>query len=1054
MRVLPTNDLRARHVAPMLFASGLCSLVYQVGWFRELRLVFGASTAASAAVLAIFIGGIGAGSLLLGKRADTAKNPLALYGNLELAIAASAALSPVLLALVRRLYIASGGTPALGMIAGTGIRLALSAIVLAIPTLAMGGTLSAATRAIASDADSRRRSLAILYGTNTLGAVCGAVVATFFLLEFFGTDRSILVAALVNAVVALIARSTARKISAPVEAQRDSEPTQSEPAELSPPVVLAASAVVGFVFFLMEMTWYRMLGPILGGTVFTFGLILAAALFGIGLGGLAYALRPAARAATATGLALTCLFEAIGLGIPFALGDRIAHAASAVRGGAVFGFAGQVAGWALICGVVVVPAAIASGVQFPLLVNLVGRGRNRVGRQLGWVYAANTVGAIAGSLVGGFAMLPGLGAVRCWWLAVLMLVAVAATAFGLVIRRTPWRERVWLAALVGIAIMLTFARGPTAAWRHSGIGAGRAADLVSPMSATYYANKTREFVKWEADGVESSVALFVQDGLTFVVNGKIDGNAFMDAATQMMGGLVGAAIHPAPKRSLVIGLGTGETAGWLAEVPGMERVDVIELESAILAIARACAPLNHDVLNHAKVHVSLGDAREHLLVDHSTYDIIFSEPSNPYRAGVSSLYTREFYQAVRDRLGKDGLFLQWTQSYEINGDTVATIYATLHTAFPEVHTWRLGQSDLLFVASLSPIAYDAQAIAARIAAPAFHDAIDFAWHLNGVEGFMSHFIGSSALANEVAKRASGLNTDDKTLIEFAFAHTLGQTGLQNVAPLRAIAEQLGDDRPKITGSFDWSHFVEDRALADTIEGDAKSIARAKFADESKARVDARAAYVGRNPVAAFSAWRRQSAAPRSHYELLLATEGLALTGSPDAETYIAALRPKHPVEADLTLAQLRVRQKRWDDAAQLVAGAFGQLRTDPFVDSALVRRMMQQIPEIAASAKPRAAQLVDALMQPLVAHMEEDSRISALLATATTVDDAALARALDQIEPDIPWTFELLRQRAAAYAALSHPLAGQARSDLERYLAHQATALLPEVLEADALRRP
>lgn len=1053
MAAMPKR-VATRSVALMLFGSGFCSLVYQVGWLRELRLVFGASTAASSAVIAIFIGGLGAGSFALGRRADRARNPLMFYGNLELVIAASAAASPFLLLLVRTIYVASGGTASLGLVGGTGVRLLLSALVLAVPTVAMGGTLSAATRAIESDSDARRRSLAILYGTNTLGAVCGAMMSTFLLLEVFGTSKAIWLAALVNALVALIARSAARRLAPAGTSAEPAEVASEAPAagapELSLPIVLAASAVVGFVFFLMEMTWYRMLGPILGGTVFTFGLILAMALFGIGIGGLLYAIRPAARVATATGLALTCLIEAIGLAIPFALGDRVAYAAAATRSAAVFGFAGQVAGWALICSIVVVPAAIASGVQFPLLVNLVGHGKRRVGRELGMVYGANTVGAIAGSLLGGFILLPALGALRCWWLAVVMLVAVAATAFGLVAKRSTWNTRLSLGALALAAIALVLTNGPTSAWRHSGIGAGRSVELTNPAIAKRYGNRVRRLITWEADGVESSVALMAQNGLAFVVNGKIDGNALMDAATQMMGGLVGAAIHPAPKRGLVIGLGTGETAGWLAEAPGIERVDVFELEPAILEIAKRCAPLNHDVLHHSKVHISLGDAREQLLVDHSQYDVIFSEPSNPYRAGVSSLYTREFYQAVRDRLDKDGVFLQWTQSYEIDGDTVATIYATLRAVFPEVHTWRLGATDLLFVASRSPINYDAQRLTTRLAAPAFRDAMDFAWHVEGVEGFMSHFVGGTALAAEIASRTSGLNTDDQTLIEFAFAHTLGQHDLGNIAPLRVISGELKDDRPKITGAFDWNRFEEARALADTFEGDTKSIARAKFTGERKARVDARSAYAAGNPTAAINLWKHQQAEPQSHYEMMLVAEGAAMTGEPEAETYINALRLKHPNEADLVAAQLRIHQKRWDEAAQLTTAALTQLQHDAFINRDIAHRVMRMADQIAVSAKRYRAQLVEVLMHPFAVYMDEETRTSALLSTAAIIDDATFAAALAQFEPNVPWTFEFLTQRAIAYTALGHALAGRAHADLRDYLDGQAMALIPTAIGGDA----
>jgi spermidine synthase len=1062
----------------MLLGSGFCSLVYQVGWLRELRLVFGASTAASAAVLAIFIGGLGVGSLVLGRRADAARNPLMLYGNLELVIAGSAMVSPLLLWLVRELYIASGGTPALGIVGGTAIRLVLAALVLAIPTLAMGGTLSAATRAIESDGDARRRELAVLYGTNTIGAVMGAMVSTFLLLEVFGTRRTILVAALLNALIALVARSVARKageaaaeapaaVAADVAVAAEASETAAAPAAIAAPVVelaaahhagqrtplafvLVASGLVGFTFFLMEMTWYRMLGPILGGTVFTFGLILAVALLGIGVGGLAYALRPAAKAATILGLALTCVVEAVGLAVAYALGDRIAFAASAARSASVFGFLGQVGAWAMICAVVILPAATASGVQFPLLVNLVGRGRVEVGRHLGMVYAANTAGAIAGALLGGFALLPWLGATRCWQLAVVLLVIVAAAALAFGARTTPWRARVPVGVLGALAVVLLLADGPTAVWRHSGIGAGRARDLRTPASAQNFANHTRRSLKWESEGVESSVALIGQIGLAFVVNGKVDGNAQIDAATQMMGGLVGAVIHPDPKRALVVGLGTGETAGWLADAPGVERVDAIELEPAILEVARWCAPLNRNVLANPKVHVRIGDAREHLLVGDGRYDLVFSEPSNPYRAGVSSLYTREFYQAVRDRLGDDGLFMQWTQSYEIDGETIATIYGTLADVFPEVHTWRLQTADLLFIASKSPIRYSAAQIAERASTPVVRAALDYAWHTEGLEGFLSHFVGGTALANEIAKRAPGLNTDDHTLIEFAFARSLGQTGLQNFTPLRDIAGELRTDRPEVVGAIDWGRFDEQRALADAVDRNKVAIQRVALPADVRARAEARLAYASGNPAAALAAWKRQGAAPASHFDLLLVGESLAAAGDDAALPHIETLRAAHPTEADLITARLRASQRRFDDAAAALVAGLVRLRDDAFVDNGLATRTLQVALDLAKASRPHTARMFETVAQPFALYLAEDNRLGTMLAIAELIDDRAVATALAPIEPDVPFTFSVLARRAAAYTALDHPLASRARDDLDAFVAGQPRAVMPGTVGEDA----
>ena len=174
-----------------------------------------------------------------------------------------------------------------------------------------------------------------------------------------------------------------------------------------------------------------------------------------------------------------------------------------------------------------------------------------------------------------------------------------------------------------------------------------------------------------------------------------------------MSGVLGSLLRPGARRSLVIGLGTGSTPGWLAAMPGMERTDVVELEPAILDVARLCGPVNHDAMDNERLHVAPGDAREVLTVSRDRYDLVFSEPSNPYRAGVASLFTREFYEAVASRLNPDGLFLQWVQAYEVDERTVSTVVATLASVFPEVEIWQVHHIDLLLVASRRPFRLDA-----------------------------------------------------------------------------------------------------------------------------------------------------------------------------------------------------------------------------------------------------------------------------------------------------------------------------------------------------------
>src|SRR5829696_9564550 len=247
----PTPRAQAWRVAVLLFGSGCSALIYQTAWMREFRLIFGASTAASAAVLAIFVGGLGLGGLVLGPRADRHPRPILYYSYLEAIVAASAALTPLVLTVVQFIYFSMGGTLRLGTAGGTVLRLVLSTVVLAVPTFVMGGTLPAAARGVTRGSDARRQDVAALYSLNTLGAVVGCVLSTFYLLEIFGTRSTLWLAAGLNALVVVLARQVDRR-----PAESEQEPAAAamavdeaqSPAQSKAPTwfLLLASGVVGF----------------------------------------------------------------------------------------------------------------------------------------------------------------------------------------------------------------------------------------------------------------------------------------------------------------------------------------------------------------------------------------------------------------------------------------------------------------------------------------------------------------------------------------------------------------------------------------------------------------------------------------------------------------------------------------------------------------------------------------------------------------------------------------------------------------------------------------
>lgn len=1045
--------LPVSRIAPLLFCSGICALIYQVAWLRELRLVFGASTSASAAVLAIFMGGLGAGGLLLGKRADALRSPLVFYANLELLVALSSALTPPLITVVSWLYEKLGGTVSLGLGLGTVVRLLLAALVLLPPTLLMGGTLPSAAKAVATDDDEGRRGVALLYGANTLGAVTGAAAATFVLLEVFGADLMLWIACALNALVAVVARGMSRSgeappdtATAPTAATAESGVAATGPAfagrDAAAPTrfVLVASSIVGFAFLLMELVWYRMLAPLLGGSSYTFGLILALALLGVGLGGGAYAAWGGKRRATLGGLALTCALEALFLAIPFAFGDRLAVVALVLRPLGALGFGGLVAGWTAVAALVVVPAALVSGVQFPLLIALLGRGSRRVGEQIGLAYAWNTGGAIAGSLAGGFGLLPLLTAPGVWRAVVVLLGALGAVAAALSVRVEGSRLRAALpVAAAAIAVTLLVGDGPTAAWRHSGIGAGRASltpQGSSPNAIEDWRRAQRRGIFWEAEGVESSVAESSLEGLSFIVNGKVDGHAYSDAGTQVMSGLLGALVHAELRRALVVGLGTGSTAGWLAAVPSVQRVDAVELEPAILRICRDCAAVNHAVLDNPRVHVMIGDAREVLLTTRERYDLVFSEPSNPYRAGISSLFTSDFYAAAERRLSPGGIFLQWLQAYEVDGQTVRTAYATLASVFPEVVTWATEDGDLLLMASREPLVLDVPRLRARITEEPFRSSLEKVWRVGDLEGLLAHHLASGALAREIARQeGSTLNTDDRNLLEFGFARSVGRHAGFFDVELLAVARARHEDRPALRGgTVDWGSVDEQRLAFEVLVNRTPEIPAGAPPDVAW-RAQAYARYAAHALPGVLAAWREQPRPPAGSFELGMLADALTDEGDEAALPLLEKLRAFEPTEADALLARLRLRQGRPAEAAVALEAALRAYREDPWPRFEVMRRTLVEATLELARDPVLARRLYDVLAEPFAVRMLEDERRETRVKLAAVIDFSGLCSdALAAYEPHVPWRKPLLLLRYQCYAPGGGPRAKRAEDDLVAFV--------------------
>lgn len=1036
----------------LLFFSGVSALVYQICWLRDLRLVFGSSTVASSVVLAIFLGGLGLGGAFWGRIADRSARPLVLYAWLELLAGASALLTVLLLILTRKIYLGLGGEAALGPLLAHLFRMGLSILALGPPVFFLGGTMPAAVRVVENATDIGRRDIGLLYGINTFGGVVGVCLATFFMLEYFGTRNTSFIAAAFNILVGSVAFIVSFRLYR-VKSFRLSLPKHFKWLDFTDYnfsrlfrreqsfLVYGVTASLGFAFILMELVWYRMLAPILGGTTYTFGLVLAVTLFGIAIGGILFAIRHRALQTSWRVLAASCGLQALCLIIPFALGDNLAMIASMLSFLGVLGFYGQVFYWFLIASVVVLPAAIVSGFQFPLVIGLLGRGDQDVGQQTGYAYAFNTFGAILGALVGGLYLLPVLSAPGCWKGVVLLLLLIGLlAAFASFILEKNYVFKILLVSLILVPTLMVFSTGPTAAWRHSGIGVARSNNNIFDRNQFQeWLNEHRRTLLWETEGVESSVGLTNKSSLAFVINGKVDGNARSDAGTQVMAPLIGAILHASPKKSLVIGLGTGSSAGWLAEIETMERVDVVEMEPAILEVARQSSPVNHDVLNHPRVQIIIGDGREFLLTSREKYDLIFSEPSNPYRVGISSLYTREFYEAAAARLTPDGMFSQWLQGYSVDTETVATIYATLSSVFPEVETWQTRGGDLLLLCSTVKKNYDVSRLRLRLAREPFQSALLAAWGVNDLEGFLSRYVAGSSFAKEIAAGhiAQGkINTDDRMLVEFGFARAIGpnNTGF-SIMDLRQLARSRDEHRPDLSdGQVDWGLVDGGFFMMFALENLESPIMTYNY-------------YMNGNYDAILAEW--DPMAPIPHYPLQIAimAEALAEKGDNAARPLIGKLREFWPVEAEAILARLLWRQGDSLGAYQSLESALLRYREDPWPQMFVMRHALIVASWMAADSS-LAEKVFDLLSVPFSVYNLENVRLTVLLDIASRIDYQHGATVLAMMEPHIIWREDFLRYRFECYRQTGNPLTGQAQEDLQSYLKNVDTkfsAMFPDI---------
>ncbi|HKQ08207.1 MAG TPA: fused MFS/spermidine synthase [Blastocatellia bacterium] len=816
------------------FASGISGLVYQVVWVRELVLVFGATTFAVSTVLTAFMGGLALGSFYFGRRSESIPRPLRLYGWLEIGIGVYGLAVPFIFAALPVIYHPIWRWLQLSFFTLSLVRFLFAALVLILPTALMGATLPVLASYYARDAHRIGLRVGSLYALNTFGAVIGAAVTGFALIPLLGMHATTATAAAINITLGLAALRISRLEEADGEisesgllgrGQEIASPTAAASAKVTSltndnlsrralVVILVSFAVSGFIALAYEVIWSRVLALIIGSSVYAFSIMLTTFLTGLAAGAAAVS-RFADRIRRPV---MAFAIIEIGVGVTSFIGAHLFNDLPYVfvqlyRIVGSGSFTVLLFARFLISALVMIGPTLLLGALFPLVVRIISTSQaaRRSGRTVGEAYAANTIGAIVGSFASGFILIPVIGLLGSLRLCAALNFVVAAALFFVLPKRetnTETRRRGDTAArrekntearrpAKSPPVAASPAR-PLAAWAGIAVSALAIIGIVvfepawdsQVMSSAVYryapqlSNKSKaeisEYLRrgqgesiYYKEGITATVAVQrMNEGRVLKVNGKPEASTTGDMPTQILIGSLPLLVRQQTDDVLLIGLGSGVTLGSVEQFP-VKRVTCVELEPAVVEATHYFEDVNNRPLQDPRLRLISNDGRNFIYTTDEKFDVIISEPSNPWLTGVANLFTLEYFKRGAERLKEDGLFGQWLQLYEMAPEDVRTLIATFHAAFPYVYIFRGAEGDLMLLGSKMDRKLDLQVMQAHFnEAPVAAD-LKRIKTTQATDLLSRFYLGPQ----EVADLTNGaqLNTDNNALIEFNAPRRVGTT---------------------------------------------------------------------------------------------------------------------------------------------------------------------------------------------------------------------------------------------------------------------------------------
>lgn len=717
--VAPTLSHRlAPTILACFFLSGMTALVYEIIWMRMISRVIGGAPFAVSTILVVFMGGMGLGSYLAGKKADQieAMGLVRTYGILELTIGFYALLVPILLMILKALFGVLYNALFQHTLLYNLCIFAGALVLLALPAVCMGATLPILCRFFINRLSHVGSHAGLLYGLNTIGAAVGAMVCGFWLINGLGVWGTMLMAVACNCAVGFLClRLGARPGTAGAKTKSSGGkktaalPPESDPLPHAPDQAIVTSAaltiffVSGFCAMAYEVIWTKLLGLIVGPTTYSFTIVLVTFIVGLALGNLVFG-RLADRAGNAAGMLVASQIAAALLALAM---SQIMGNSQLFFAKLIYTFKGQfglltLAKALTLFGFMVLPTFFL-GATFPLVAKIYTRTVADVGRSIGRAYAVNTIGAVLGSFCAGFVLIPMIGKENGLRLVIALQMASAIIVGIFILTRRKANAAHWgglIAALAAGAVLCiaypSWNRHLLATGKYHRFDEHIVVDEMIVSTGWFEtlldgprilgASEGGELIYY-GDGIGGFTTVLKYPGpfgvpeYSMANSGKMDASSMGDMKTQTLLAHFPMLFAPNHQKVMVLGLASGITAGEVLHYP-VAQLDVVDINDRVFEAARYFSPWNNGVLTDSRTHLILQDGMAHLGLTRTRYDVIISEPSNPWMAGMASLFTRDFFESTAARLTDDGIYVQWFHCYQMDWSSFALIGRTFAEVFP------------------------------------------------------------------------------------------------------------------------------------------------------------------------------------------------------------------------------------------------------------------------------------------------------------------------------------------------------------------------------------